>query len=228
VHTPSCFRTPFADLFGAVVQHRTSSRYVHACSPLSFRSFIFRPSCSLILSSAPPPWPRLIPRLGLRRIAARLALRDCIVQESGSAAASSDPRRLSHRLLLHVFIMPGTLFFRKASVCSFFLSFSSTHCPVLFYLYHLPPWLVCFSAAPALVLGSSCCVCMRPWFAPTTSDCIVLCLLRCFCDPKMLCAPHPLYGNPCCFTLARFCSVSGLVCPSRACVEPAYGVSGTF
>lgn len=120
MHTPPCFRTPFADLFGAVVQHRTSGRSVHACSPLSFRSFIFRPSCSLILSSAPPPWPRLIPRLGLPRSAARLALRDCIVRESGSAAASSDPRRLSHRLLLHVFIMPGTLFFRKASVCSFF------------------------------------------------------------------------------------------------------------
>ena len=66
------------------------------------------------------PWPRLIPRLGLPRSAARLASRNCIVRESGSAAASSDPRRLSHRLFLHVFIMPGTLFFRKASVCFFF------------------------------------------------------------------------------------------------------------
>ena len=152
MHTPPCFRTPFADLFGAVVQHRPNGRSVHACSHLSFRSFIFRPPCSLILSSASPPLPSLIPRLGLPRSAARLALRDCIVRESGSAAASSDPRRLSHRLLLHVFFMPGTLFSRTASVCLFFVPLvDSLPCPLLSLS---PPPMACLFL---------CGACSRSW-----------------------------------------------------------------
>jgi len=135
-----------------------------------------------------------------------------------------NPCRFSHRLLLHVLFMPVTLFFSKASVC--FCSCASRRLIALSSFITSPhglfvsmrPLLSCF----ALLIVCPCAT------APTTSYRIVLCVLFSFCDPLMLCAPHTLYGNPCCFTLARFCSGPGLVCPARACVEPAYGVSGTF
>jgi len=223
-HKTSCFRTPFADPFGAVLQHRPNFRSVHACFPLSFRSFIFCPPWSLIFSSAPPPLPSLIPLLGLPRNAARLAWRDCIVRESSSAAASSDQCRFSHRMLLRIFFMPVTLFFSTASVCFCVCASRRIIAPSFFIIsphgiyFALRPLLACFALPIACVFVT----------APTTSYCIVHCLLLSFCDRLMLCAPHPLHGNPCCFTLARFCSGPGLVCPFRACVKPAYGVSGTF
>ena len=120
--------------------------------------------------------------------------------------------------------MPVSLFSSKASVCFCFcasgrlIAMSSFITSPHGLFSSLRPLLSCI----ALLIVCACAT------AFCTSYSIVLCLLLYFCDPLMLCAPHPLYGNPCCFTLAKFCSGPGLVCSSRACVEQAYGASGTF